>query len=514
MLSLLSSFLFVFYSSADDLSIKFNAASLKLSGDAVLNLQTQSLHPPLEIFQFDLDSGGAPAEDRSIIVGDGSHGVFYVEGATVNIGVPFSQNGNVITIDTDVVSEINVTSFELGAGKILKPEGTKPLIIRSQSDVIINGSIICSGDDGEDLSPLNNNVAAQGGQGRCGGYAGGDSGTDSQIGQKGFDSLSTVTGGGGGDVIGAGNGGGGGGAFYRTAYADSSPIAGIGAGGAVGVVEEDHKIENIAGGAGGGGGSSGSDSSNGAAGGAGGGLIFIYAINNIDVQGGVYANGGKGGEEPSSAFGGGGGGGGGGTVVLYAGVNINIDGAVDARPGSGGITNGNNGGQGSIGRTWVTDGDGIPSGGGVEYPESELDDLGSIKYQTGNHSLVLMAQDTKNSRPKISSTSTIPAGVTVEVYSSDSPNETPTTGFAELSTILNQSLNRYLYFKITLTNADQTNPVSFSGLDVVVDEYIETDFQMQGSCGSIDSRPAPPWSGLLLFILPLFLVTSLRRYRI
>ena len=84
------------------------------------------------------------------------------------------MSGNIIRLDTDQYTELNVTQFTLDAGWTLQPVGSGALILRSQTTVVIHGTINCSGNDGmQSVQILQRRLledrAMQGGSGGAGG---------------------------------------------------------------------------------------------------------------------------------------------------------------------------------------------------------------------------------------------------------------------------------------------------------------------------------------------------------
>ena len=224
---------------------------------------------------------------------------------------------------------------------------TDYIIIRSQGDVIINGTLDISG------------VLATAGPG-------------------GADNGETKFGSEGGDGTGGTNASGGGGAGGR--YSDTTlPDPGDpgdntnlgGTSGSAGSISgtsyySESNFENeFSGGAPGGNGGDGFDGANtesGGLGGAGGGAIIIIAKGEIIISGSLLANGGDGGDGTNVNFGqagaGGGGGGSGGAIYLISGAGVNITGTVTADGGAFGagstggfiLDQGGNGGVGGSGR--------------------------------------------------------------------------------------------------------------------------------------------------------------------
>jgi hypothetical protein len=299
---------------ADSLTIPLVSSGVA-STTAVLNSTSSDVHPPLKVKDWDAD-GVPPFSSTDFSVGDGSDGAFS-PATYLSFDDGTYAGDHVIHIDTDVHSSLNFTIFDLQSPWIIRPTGSKPLIIRSLSTVNIQGSLDCSGDKGSDVGVAT--AVVSGGQGHCGGSAGGSGGSSTVAATNGDQPLTNAfaAAGGAGASQTDGDGGGGGAGMDATA----APTAGVngglfaGGGGTAGMSDHDSEFAKVGGGAGGGGGAAFTDASapaaasSGAGGGAGGGSIYIYSVGNITIDGSVLVNGGNGGGSAGVGRGGGGGGG-------------------------------------------------------------------------------------------------------------------------------------------------------------------------------------------------------------
>jgi hypothetical protein len=517
----------------------FNSAARKDSdGGMVWNLSRGELHPPLVIIGWD-DGGGA--QDTSFDVGNGSDGAF-IESRYALFDSDGVISGGVIVIDTDEFQNLQFTSFNLLNGYTIRPTGSRPLVIRVQSNVIIAGDIDCSGADGAS-GVANINTLRLGGSGRCGGGDGGSSvlpGFAPTADNKGASGGVGVTGGDGGPIrlASGGQGGGGGASFIKPngGGADKpDPTDGDdslgGVGGAVGNINRDDAfVIDIDGAGSGGGGGSAFDHagdvpshSSGAGGGGGGGNIRIYAVDDITVAatGSVSANGGSGGSVGGGLKGGGGGGGAGGSILMFAGSDIVLDGPVTAAAGSGGSTAGGDGGNGSWGRTWIVDNDGAAGGGVFEDPERELNVPGDARYETGvTYTVTSKAVDLGNTLPTLTAApiaiSNLGGSTLVyELAFSDSTSLASLAGFALSTTYVGAQLKRYSRFQIQIDNLDSVNPVRITGLSFVFDGVEQTEFDFVTGCGRVSGASGSGGAGMgnmsgLLFALPIMLLFCLR----
>ncbi len=314
--------------------------------------------------------------NRSIkdIAGDGS------DGAITSIPGP-------MIVDTDVKSEYNFTyiDIDLADSNNVQITGSKPLIIRAQQYITLDGAILdISGDDGEDAAcAATEKNDGKGGLGRAGGGNGGDGGNqestycESSSGGTNAEQGYGVGRGAGGKFYDANHdcdfnqedtdteGGAGGSYASRGTNGDCGPRISCTTESLAGDSYNDHMLNSlygrvpILGGSGGGGGASDYKTlaiQNGAGGGAGGGAVTLIAPEiTITNSGGIYADGGDGGvaspfctaiPNPSSA---GGGAGSGGTVYIIA-ENVLNNGVISVEGGIGGTGTGGDGGDGGDGR--------------------------------------------------------------------------------------------------------------------------------------------------------------------
>jgi regulation of enolase protein 1 (concanavalin A-like superfamily) len=314
----------------------------------------------------------------------------FVESKSINLDVPspcpenltenFVASGTVI-FDTDALTYGGVpggfiegnnavfqfNSIEIPAGTVVRGIGSRPLILRSNTDIDIAGTVHVNGSNATPTAPsCQAFTLSPGGAGGGGGGSGvvgpglGLPGGGLGGGQPGGQTHPNGAGGAGY----GGNGGSGGGSNAGASGSSYGDLA-----------------LSLQGGSGGGGASTNSSSCQGASGGGGGGALMLFANNNINIlsTGRVLANGGNGAISDVGASGagsgggivlrgclvnnagivqaiggnggeggccGGGGGGGGGRVLIY---NINvITGTVSVTGGLGG-TGGGNGQNGSTG---------------------------------------------------------------------------------------------------------------------------------------------------------------------
>ncbi|MCB0341145.1 MAG: hypothetical protein H6626_05130 [Pseudobdellovibrionaceae bacterium] len=495
------------------------------SSELVWNQQQQILHPPIIVKDWD-DGGGV--QSTSVDVGDGDHGEF-----SINTYAQFSESGDlsgqVIRINTDTFPSLHFTTFDLAAGWVLQPTGASPLVIRVQGDVVISGTINCSGESGEDISS-NKTQINSGGEGRCAGARGGDGGSDIVIPTAGSAGGANVSGGewGPAGLATGGQGGGGGGGYTKAGLAEDAVEGDDSTGGAGGVAGTQFRDDGFAiapwsGGSGGGGGSAFTDlgdpanHSSGGGGGAGGGLIYIASGGNILISatGSVLANGGTGGGTLGTLKAGGGGGGAGGSIILFAAGDINILGSVSALHGNGGVSNGGDGGRGSYGRTWVQDKD-VPSGN-LETPITQLNLPGEIKYETGvDYQVISGAIDLLNTQPEVTAASlvsenSVNGSVDFELAFSASTAEESFTGWQAASSFIDAvPRTRFMKFRLLVNNTDDTTPLTLSGLSVTYNGYMREDFSFTTGCGSIHNDQPPPIGWVFFLIFPLMLLLTLR----
>lgn len=532
-MKLLSLFIILYYSSlcfAFVYTESFEHNETLHSTQMVWNVKEGVLHAPLLITGW--NDQGTPGT-TSLNIGKGIHGAF-----NLNSYSQFSENGdisgNVIRLNTDTYETLEVTEFVLESGWTLQPTGTKPLVIKSLSSVVISGTIQCSGENGNDIN-ADKSVAVSGGSGRCGGGDGGSSivaGASRQVENNGVSGGASVSGGIAGDPD-DGNGGGGGGGYIKpfAVLGDKpDPTDGAGVGGARGSFQRDDSFTIAALGAGSGGGAgsayNGADivnHSSGGGGGAGGGVVHITAKGDITVSasGAIYVNGGAGGGSATTLKGGAGGGGAGGSVFIATVGDIITDGIIKAERGAGGTSNGNNGGDGSWGRTWVIEKDGFASGGVAEDPQTQLNVPGQVRYQTGTtYTTLTKAIDLYNSKPIFKSlTESISnqggATLTVTVAQSDSDDISGFVTYDSLASLSDQELKRYIQFKIELDNTSSSNSVTLNSLSLTYDGNVQNDFEFVAGCGLIktrdEKRPYIWW--VLCFLLPVFTTLILKKFQ-
>lgn len=476
-------------SKAVTLTDDFSQNTFNLTGTAVVNLSTGKLHPNLQVYQWQ-STAGPSKFDTNIDVGTGRHGSFRL--ATYqSFSVGGDVSGNIIRIDTDTNSDLNFTDFTLDAGWSIIPVGTQALVIRSQSDISIHGSILCNGASGQ-AAVVDPTQVRSGGSGACGGGNGGNGGVGggapvaATVGSNGVAVASSVSGGGGASVA-DGSGGGGGGGFNTGAQA---PTAATGATpGTIGTSLLDGGFTKFGAGTGGGGGSVLAGSGSG--GGGGGGMIKLIAANNLTISatGLVKANGGAGGA--GGANGGGGGGGSGGSIQVLSGNTLTIDGVVEALGGSGGASGSGNGGNGGKGRIWTTDTVGSFGGAGsIDPSASGLVDLGVIRYQTGSFQMQSASQATSGSFAKNFAVSAVEqnpssGSLAIELAGSTSDFLSDDTGFQPAGSFSILEKSKQIKARLTLTNNDLVNPYELDSLSISYDRGSAPEFNYQGGCGLI-----------------------------
>ncbi len=504
----------------------------------VWNSALGTLHPTLKITGW-VDGSGTPGSDINIDVGDGSDGPFntttYSQFGTVT--------GNVIAINTDVKQELNVTTFHLDDGWIIRPTGSRPLIIRSLSDVIIDDATIdCSGASGSAVVQDNGSStvsAPSGGSGRCGGGRGGNGGRNfgGGAGTAGTASSAVNSGGGAGDTANSANGGGGGGGgggYYNQSVGSGETSGGNATGSqapAGTVYNTDPSFQSsLFGGGGGGGGGSYIDSpldnkeATGGGGGGGGGVVIIHAARNvtlthhgsyINASGGTGATAGNDTVWPGgTGLGGGGGGGGGGTIWIAAANQVDdtaatlpsTDFGIFASQGTGGTgANGRDGGTGSYGRSWVADTDTAAPLCGTcsqtEYPGTYMNDYGRVRYNTGAFTFITKSFDLSNTKPQINSLTLQESGTgtaTAEISASDDNFVNDNSGW--ISSTGNLSLvsgKRYVKVKVSINNTSTTTPKQVTAISLDYTVTNTTSFDFVSACGRFGS----PWEFLFLFSL-------------
>ncbi|MCB0412177.1 MAG: hypothetical protein KDD22_06595 [Bdellovibrionales bacterium] len=503
--------------------------STSLVDDLVLNSVEGKLHPPLFIKGYT----GSTADGFRFSVGNGSDGNF-IESRYAEFSTNGDLSGNIIRVNTNTTPQLQFQNFTLASGWTLKPEGSNPLVIRALGTVVIEGRIDCSGDAGGSLIATSS-TAVTGGTARCGGGNGGNGATAAIPATSGSLGGTIIVGGAGGGVDGptagggathggVGAGGGGGGGYQARGIGFQNSAAGTNGGGTGGVRGEmaaDHAFTVSGGGSGGGGGDY-SATSNGGGGGAGGGIIEIYAVGNIDVAstGEMYANGGVGGGGGSGFTAGGGGGGGGGSIMMISGGDVRLAGPVRANKANGGSDAGPTGGQGADGRTWLLGQGGIsialPGYAiNVENPYTQLAVEGNVRYRTDKtFTYTTSIHDSFTSKPTINSVvpiQNLPTGsqIQLEWTSSDTSSFTPSSWNSFNSAQIGQ---RYLKFRIQLTNTDETSPATLDAMSVNYDPYRQQDFQFSGGCGRVitSANSSAIFILLMLLAIPLICAVGLR----
>lgn len=510
---------FALHAHSDVITENFSTSANIENSNAILNLYSGVIHPPIEI---NYQVSGPPTIPLNVDVGDGSHGAF--EASTyANFG---SVVGNLITIDANVLPILKVTRFRLDAGYTLTSING-PLIIYSQSTVEINGIINCTGFDG---SPASGALGGAGGLGRCAGYRGGNGGSASQNGVQGLSPADLVGGAGFGGNTGA-TGGGGGGAGSYSGNSGLSGTAGAGAGGSggAGVANHDFTILNGSPAGGGGGGSS---TEGGGGGGGGGGTVIIRAVGDVTLSttGVIDARGGNGGAANS---GGGGGAGGGGSISVFTAgtlylLNTTAVIQINVNAGSPGISaTGGSGGNGGSGRTWdLFNINGIDPGSGAESVGSGLSNPGDspplpigetipIRYITTPVTVVSKSFDTQSSLAEFQSITSTPVSpaIVFQVSGSNDNFIADDTGWLNSSQISNLNKKRYIKFRIILTNTNATTPIQVSAVTINFESGIKENFQFKSGCGNIKSPPTNIvnfFIFLFLFLLPVLITLKLR----
>ena len=516
---------FVTDARAETLSVSLAQSSRVSSTSAVINSSLGQAHPPLQVESWDAGGG---AQSTSISVGDGANGSF-VESRYLLFHDGAYNNDHVLRINTDVYSELNFTDFTLESNWTLRPTGSRPLVIRSQSTMVINGLIDCSGGNGSDLNAATSTTSA-GGSGICGGATGGSGGSTSASASDGSEPSTNA--GSRGRAGAAQSGGGGGGGGMDT----SAPAPGTGLqiddatpSGAAGSVGSDVSFSSIGGGAGGGGGEMYdniadpvTEHASGAGGGAGGGSIYLYAVGSITVasgNGAIRAQGGNGGGSASVRKAGAGGGGAGGSILVFSGGQVVINGVINALGGTGGVSAGGNGGAGGAGRSWVVDSDTNPSGTGSLDPGSSLPTTGTVNYRTGNFEIISQLLDLNSTRPTLQSASvdaTVSGAstVTLQIAASDAPFDSSTAQWVASTALSSASGKRYLRFRVLINNQSTSSPAVARSVSIVYQPSETAQFDF-ASCQLTKSSAPPPggfigWILAFLALLPLIFWSRLK----
>ena len=490
----------------------FNSISQKDSSTLVWNYQLGYLHPQLQISTYS-DGIQPVASSTTVSVGDGSDGVFDSTTYT-NFGTVI---GNQITIDASQFPVLNVSRFHLDSTKTLSVING-PLVIRSLSTVLIDGTIDCTGGNGS----VNSGAAGgAGGIGKCGGRNGGTGGGSGSNGLNGAaGSANPGSAGSFANVGDPGSGGGGGGGF-RDHFGQPGDAAGANTGGTGGaqLVNIDHGFFILDGSAGGGGGS-GSVAEGGGGGGAGGGTVLIHAIDDVTISatGSILADGGNGG---SANFGGGGGAGAGGNVKVFTTGAYTNDTIISVNPGSPGVptnpTSGD-GGQGSRGRTWIR-ANAFP-GSGTETDGNTLAVEGSLGYVSGTvQTATSKSFDTTSEYVIYQSATANPADpdVILQVAGSSDNFASDDSGWINASAISTLSKKRYIKFRININNSNFNNPTTVDDVTItytIQDSQENFTFKSSG-CGIVKTPPPNNlnWILCLMLLIPLLIALRLRKPR-
>ncbi len=224
------------------------------------------------------------------------------------------------------IAVFTFNSLSVGAGVTVKGTGTIPIVLLSQANATVGGTIDVSGSGRPRQAGFGSGGSIIGGAGGPGGFGGGDGGTDNNGGNGG-----NGGGAGGGHGAAKSQGDGGGGSF-----------GGAGGSGGIGGRSGTYGdlTQTLEGGSGGGGG--GSDGYLADGGGGGGGALEIGAKGALTITGGVYADGGNGDEVYFS-----GGGGSGGSLIAF-GSTVTLSGTAILSATGGTSEYGGGGGGGRI----------------------------------------------------------------------------------------------------------------------------------------------------------------------
>lgn len=484
------------------------------SGTLIHNTSLGALHPPLQVVDYKV--GFTPI---LLEVGDAQHGSFE-ESTYQNFSRGGDISGQIIRFDLQRFPILKVSRFHLATGWVLQPVGNSPLIIQSQTDVIIEGSIDCRGQNGGDAIGV---TPGSGGEGRCGGSQGGEGGSPLNDGEHGDDVVTNVvTGGRGGNFQGIAQpavGGGGGGTWNTSSLPGNGTNSSIN-GGRRGDSTPDPEFLQSFGSAGGGGGS-GDATDAGGGGGGGGGIVLISAVRDfilgsspVSNVGSIRVDGGNSGLPSGGA--GLGGGGGGGSVRVFAGRNIEIynsdgDGASQANAGNGGPVP-TPGALGGIGRNWFSSVNYNLSGTGFYTPAEEAPhNPGRVEFDSQPHDWVSTIYEVPTTLLRLRRLSTVPisSDFVVQVAGSNDSFEKDDTGWTNDFTLLNNK--RYLRIKLTVTASDPSDPDFLSEVSIDYDGLNKENFDFVTSgCGRV--HPNQNKLSWILLILPLILLFFLKKF--
>lgn len=517
-----------------ELTESFDNLSRRDSSSLIWNSVSGELHPPL----FVSDYFNTALADKTFEVGDGRHGAFN-ESTYSNFASQLDSINKIIYLDTDTYPILQVTSFEIASGWTLRPIGSQALDVRSLSNIVIRGTVNCSGENGQSISAPSSEVRS-GGEAHCGGGRGGNGASVStapQAGSAGGDIITDgvspgtdgPTAGGAAAHSGVGIGGGGGGAYQKSGIGFTDSASGGGAGGgSAGQMAPNHDFLVEGGGFGGGGGDYSANSAGGG-GGAGGGAIYFFAVGNIDVHAGaqVLAHGGNGGggDGDGGASGltaGGGGGGGGGSILMFAGGDVRLAGNVRAEAGVGGDDDGQAGGRGADGRTWLVGSSGFsqslpPSAFVQEYPDYQLGAVGTVAYRSDS---IFEAQsksfDLLNSKPEFTALNKdqdAPGASQVDVQwaSGSTSGFTPTQWNSMDSPWTGE---RYVKFRVQIDNKNETTPAKLRSMTLYYTPYSQEEFDFAGGCGRVilkAPRADIRFLSVTLLLLPFMFLLLMRK---
>jgi hypothetical protein len=497
-------FLFPFCAGAAALTESFTSRATLASGTAIWNQALGQVHPGLQVVDYEAGWTAIPVD-----LGDGSDGAFEIS-TYANFSRGGDISGNKIRIDTDDHKLLQFTSFRLEQGWTIEPVGSRPLVIYALGDVVILGTIDCSGADGGNGGA----TPGAGAIGRCGGGSGGDGGALGQNGADGESPDGAIAAGGGctfnSGVNTPGMSGGGGGGWSTNPTAGA---LGVNAGTSFNDPEFD---DALWGGAGGGGGAASNMGIGfaGAGGGAGGGAVIIHAGRDVNLgeagsnYGSINVNGGIGGGTGNQA--GAGGGGAGGSVLIFAGRTINVynnhaSGASRALSGLGGTNSlGNNGGNGGMGRSWFASRNYNGVGFYTPAERSPVNDpgyLGVVRYVSSPQYVISRPVDLESNFAQVLSLSATPASpdFKLEVAGSSDGFAADDTGFTENVNAV--SGKRYLRFRLTLTGGNDAADEAV--INLLVGERDEFNLQSAG-CGRV-AAPHGLCGGTMIAFVFLFL---------
>ena len=488
------------------------------AGTAIVNTAAGRVEPPLQVDQWD---DGSPGGFRAsgFTVGRGEHGK--LDATTLpNFHEGVYSGDGVININTDLFPVLKFTDVHVPADFVIRPVGSRALVLQSLGHVRIDGVINCSGDDGSNASADVTRTPA-GGRGRCGGRDGGRGGSSTVVANAGLTDVAGLEGGAGGSgsasEIGKGNGGGGGSGYTLTNQQATSgkTYAGTLLSNAGAAVE--NNFQHIGAGAGGGGGESytlgGSAASSGAGGGGGGGYVEIYSVGDVIVNGEISIDGGNGGNVPSGFGGGAGGGGAAGKLTLFSGGRLDITGNIHLTGGFGGNADHGSGGLGGGGRVWAS----VRIGSAYSGYTGNFDPTtggpileGTVNSVPGTYNLVSKMVDAQATRVRLRSISASPASgaVTLYVASSDRPFSIGDADWKVASSLGLGELGRFIRVRAEVVSASSSTPVVVESFALDLESVEQTQFDFS-SCARVDAPRGP--TGVWFLLLPIFLVRRLRR---